>query len=112
MVARPTLRRVEVSPTAPIGDYIADFYCAELRLVIELDGHGHDQFGRQMYDIRRDGELSKLRVTVVRIANAQVRDEPLAVADRIVLAIERIRKERPSPGLRPPSPASGRGHSG
>jgi very-short-patch-repair endonuclease len=35
----------------PIGPYIADFYCAQHRLVIELDGGGH--LRRQTYDQRR-----------------------------------------------------------
>jgi very-short-patch-repair endonuclease len=91
----------------PIGGYIVDFYCPELKLAIELDGRGHSQFAQDMYDVTRDCELSRLGVTVVRISNEKVRVEPTAAAETILVAVEKL---RPSPGLRPPSPASGRGH--
>ena len=40
----------------PIGRYIADYYCHELKLVVEVDGDIHD--GRQEYDENRDAFLA------------------------------------------------------
>ena len=37
----------------PIGSYIADFYCAKARLVVELDGSGHYTLEQQQADTRR-----------------------------------------------------------
>jgi very-short-patch-repair endonuclease len=91
----------------PIGGYITDFYCADLKLAIELDGRGHTELATDMYDVTRDCELAKLGVTVIRIANEKVRVEPSAAAETILVAVEKL---APSPGLRPPSPVSGRGH--
>ena len=58
----------------PIGGYIVDFYCAEIKLAMELDGRGHvADFAREMHDVNRDIELSKLGVTVLRVMNQDVR---------------------------------------
>ena len=37
----------------PIGRYIADFYCSEKRLVIEVDGEIHDEDEQMRYDAIR-----------------------------------------------------------
>ena len=37
----------------PIGRFIVDFYCAEARLVIEVDGEIHDEPGHTEYDEER-----------------------------------------------------------
>ena len=54
----------------PLDRYIVDFYCAELMLVIEIDGVSHD--GRGRYDVARTRRLNALGVEVVRYANAEV----------------------------------------
>ncbi len=50
--------------------FIADFYCAELKLVIELDGKIHD-FQKE-YDYQRDFVLNKLGLQVLRIKNEEL----------------------------------------
>ena len=45
----------------PIGNYIADFYCPKLHLVIELDGSQHYQDKGIVYDTERTKELSKYK---------------------------------------------------
>ena len=52
-----------------IGNYIADFYCHEKRLVVELDGPVHDSDERRTMDRNRDAYLESLGMTVVRIKN-------------------------------------------
>jgi very-short-patch-repair endonuclease len=54
----------------PLKNYIADFYCSKLLLVIEVDGESH--FGNWRYDMRRTQELGKLGVKVIRYTNAEV----------------------------------------
>jgi very-short-patch-repair endonuclease len=54
----------------PIEPYIVDFYCAEARLVIELDGESHH--GRETYDEERSKYLRALGLTVFRISNDDV----------------------------------------
>ena len=57
----------------PIGNYIADFYCPKLKLVIELDGSQHYQDKGVVYDTERTKELSKYKgIKVLRIPNNQI----------------------------------------
>ncbi|MEM6841470.1 MAG: DUF559 domain-containing protein [Bacteroidota bacterium] len=59
----------------PIGNYIVDFVCRKLKLVVELDGRSH-QFTVEE-DLRRDQYLKNLSYQVVRIAESDVmRDLP------------------------------------
>ena len=55
-----------------IGNYIADFYCAKARLVIELDGGGHYAAEQARKDELRTNDLSSMKLTVVRICNLDI----------------------------------------
>ena len=50
----------------PCGPYILDFYCAQSRLAIELDGGQHYELSAQAYDARRTALLNREGITVVR----------------------------------------------
>jgi very-short-patch-repair endonuclease len=52
--------------------FIADFYCPEKKLVIELDGHIHDH--QKYYDYQRDLVLQKLGLKTLRISNGELAD--------------------------------------
>ena len=54
----------------PIGPYIVDFYCAELRLVIEIDGDSHA--AQADYDTQRTEHLKALGLRVIRYENRDV----------------------------------------
>jgi very-short-patch-repair endonuclease len=54
----------------PIGPYIADFYCAELKLVIEIDGDSHAVHAD--YDARRTAFLENRGLRVLRYANSDI----------------------------------------
>ena len=55
-----------------LGNYIADFYCAKAKLIIELDGSGH-YFPMQIKkDYLRTKELSEMNLTVIRICNLDI----------------------------------------
>jgi very-short-patch-repair endonuclease len=68
-----------------IGQFIADFYCHEARLVIELDGAVHDQQSRQDRD--RDQWMQANSITVLRFRNAEVADNTEAVLNAIAEVI-------------------------
>src|SRR5687768_14813414 len=59
----------------PIDNYIADFYCHELKLVIEIDGGIHLSKETSEYDIIRDLILNGLGIVVIRFTNHQVTNE-------------------------------------
>jgi very-short-patch-repair endonuclease len=66
-----------------IGRCIVDFYCAEAKLVIEVDGPVHNQPGYDEYDTDRRRFLQSLGLTVLRFSNAQVLRETDAIVEVI-----------------------------
>jgi very-short-patch-repair endonuclease len=82
----------------PLGGYIVDFCCHELRLVVELDGGVHSQPSRVMRDARRKASLERLGYTVLCVPNGLVLQDPDEFLTRVGQYI-------PSPGPKgPPSP--------
>ena len=55
-----------------LGKYIADFYSAEAKLVIELDGSGHYTDEGKQYDEERTKFLEEYGLKVVRIINSEI----------------------------------------
>ena len=55
-----------------IGYYIADFYCSELKLVIEIDGESHHSEAAQQYDQQRDEYMQALEIKSIRLSNKEV----------------------------------------
>jgi len=54
----------------PIDDYIVDFLCRRLFLIIEIDGSSHMTKGSQ--DLERQEYLEKLGYTVIRFSEQEV----------------------------------------
>ncbi|MBE6595774.1 MAG: DUF559 domain-containing protein [Ruminococcaceae bacterium] len=55
-----------------IGRFVVDFYCAEARLVIEVDGSGHYTDEKRKADAERDEQLAKMGISVVRYSNSDI----------------------------------------
>ena len=66
-----------------ILNFIADFYCRELNVVVEIDGTTH--FGTKDYldDCERDRQMQAIGIRVVRIIDADVRRSPSSAAQYI-----------------------------
>src|SRR6266498_1020875 len=60
-----------------IGRFIVDFYCAELKLVLELDGGIHGDAERAAYDAARATWLEAHGFRVIRLPNHQLSEEGL-----------------------------------
>lgn len=56
----------------PINFFIADFYCHELKLVIEVDGEYHEDKKQSEHDSNRTAEIERLGIKVLRFYNHQV----------------------------------------
>ncbi|GAA4410200.1 hypothetical protein GCM10011450_24960 [Advenella faeciporci] len=54
-----------------IGNYIVDFYCAELKVALEIDGESH--INKAEYDARRDAYLKSLGLTVIHVTDEDVK---------------------------------------
>ncbi len=63
---------------------MVDFYCAQARLAIELDGAAHDAEASWRQDAVRDAFISRCGVRVIRIPNHRVKADPDAVANWIL----------------------------
>ena len=68
----------------PVLNYIADFLCLELRLVIEIDGASHFSAEAQEKDAERDRQMQAIGLTVVRVKDSDVRRSPEMVAKGIM----------------------------
>ena len=73
----------------PVSWFIADFYCHELKLIIELDGGIHELEEVKAYDIKREEKLRALGLTVIRFKNEQVYTEPEVILNS-VLELRRV----------------------
>ncbi len=63
---------IRFSRQKTLGKYIADFYCAKAKLVIELDGSGHYSETGKQYDQERTAFLAGYGLTVIRIPNTEI----------------------------------------
>ena len=103
MLSRKQLGGLKFTRQKPLDQFIADFYCAELRLVIEVDGDSHA--GREHYDILRSDLLNKkYGIECIRYSHSEILDNASGVFDDLVMKIEAKKKQTPSD-----SPLSGGG---
>jgi very-short-patch-repair endonuclease len=70
----------------PIDSFIADFYCPQHRLIVELDGEIHDQ--QAEYDEARTEQLNHLGCRVIRFRNQEVMTNLESVLQQITHTIE------------------------
>ena len=67
-----------------IENYIVDFYIAEKKIVIEVDGIQHLFTENKIADAERDSALSKWGITVLRYSNESIRNNFVAIASDIL----------------------------
>ncbi len=67
----------------PILNYIADFYCHELRVVVEVDGSSHHDLQQILEDRERDRQMEALGLRIVRISDYEVKRNPTEAAQFI-----------------------------
>lgn len=70
----------------PLGPYIADFFCASIKLIVELDGDSH--VGQESADALRESELRAMGYRVLRFWNPDVYDDLEMVLDTIWFACD------------------------
>jgi very-short-patch-repair endonuclease len=98
----------------PAGQYLLDFYCAALRLAIEVDGFAHASSAASRRDKRRSEWLRSQQIATKRIPARMIFEDIEAVVTRIVeicrLREKRISQMRPVPLHHPadgPPPQNG-----
>jgi very-short-patch-repair endonuclease len=68
----------------PVHKFIADFYCHEAKLIIEIDGGVHENPANQEYDKNRTDEFKLIGITVIRFTNEEVNNNLYEVINVIV----------------------------
>ena len=71
-----------------IENYIVDFYIAEKKIVIELDGIQHTSPEHKEADKERDKFLASWKITVLRYSNENIRKNFRAVVEDIMKKLE------------------------
>ena len=71
------LRRAQLGYTfnrqKPLGNYIADFYCKKLGLVIEIDGSSHKTDAVRRNDVKKQEHLAMLGLEILRFTESEMR---------------------------------------
>ena len=84
---RPRFRRQH-----PFGSIILDFYCAEARLAVEVDGSTHWDEEARAKDAARDADLTWRGFTVLRFTNTDVSEKLDGVVIEILAALGAVTK--------------------
>lgn len=72
----------------PIDSFIVDFYCPELKLVIEIDGEPHFTEEGRVHDAERTKILNSYRLEVLRFTNSEVLNNFENIKNIIINLIE------------------------
>jgi very-short-patch-repair endonuclease/DNA modification methylase len=68
----------------PVGPYIADFYCAERSLVVEIDGDSHFSENGKRHDETRTAYITNTGLGIIRFTNVDIRNNLNGVVERIL----------------------------
>ena len=85
---------VRIRRQHPIWKYIADYYCHELKFVIEIDGGIHLLKENKEYDIGREITLNEFGIEIIRFTNEQVINETDRVIKVIADKITELKKNK------------------
>ena len=79
---------VRFSRQKVLGKYIVDFYSAEAKLIIELDGSGHYTEEGMNYDSERTAFLEQYGLKVIRIPNIEINQNFEGVCEYIDITVK------------------------
>jgi len=73
----------------PLNRYIVDFYCKELKLVIEIDGSSHNHHEAYLSDEKRQSSLEGMDLKFLRFHDIDVKRN----MDNVIRSIEAFIKD-------------------
>jgi len=77
-----------------IGNYIADFYCPEFKIVVELDGGQHFEGERIEYDKKREEYMLLKGVKTLRFTNFDILHNLDGIIEHLKNIIEEIKNKK------------------
>lgn len=84
--------KVEFHRQAPMLEFIVDFYCHELKLVIEIDGSSHQYDESFKDDMMRQQLIENYGVTFIRFLDSDVKNNLENVLKEICVKIDELMK--------------------
>ena len=78
----------------PMLDYIVDFYCHELQLVIEVDGDSHFHENQYEYDLTRQRSIEEYGVVFLRFDDKDIKQRMGWVLAELIHCVTLLRPER------------------
>ena len=81
----------------PLGEFIADFYCASRQLAIEIDGDSHFEPRAAVQDRYRTAMLRSDGIQVLRFTNSEVMKNFSSVCEQILRVLQDTPKKSPRP---------------
>jgi very-short-patch-repair endonuclease len=79
----------------PVLQYIADFLCKELMLIIELDGITHDDEISKTRDLQREDQLTRIGFKIVRFTDQEVLNNMNGVITKLENTVKEIEISTP-----------------
>ncbi len=77
----------------PIDTFVADFFCYQAMLVVEIDGQVHNEESQAERDIERAQILNRHKIRVIRFTNNQIENH----IDYVLNEIKNILQEQCNP---------------
>jgi very-short-patch-repair endonuclease len=78
----------------PINYFIVDFFCADLKLIIEIDGSSHLNKGE--YDFYREEKLKSLGYEIIRFTEGEVMQNLSSVHEKLAFVIYCLEERKKS----------------
>ncbi|MBI5874618.1 MAG: DUF559 domain-containing protein [Deltaproteobacteria bacterium] len=79
----------------PVLNYVADFMCMDLKLVIELDGVTHERKETVAKDLNKGKDLTAVGFKVLRFTDEEVLRQIEGVREKILLFVREIEQSTP-----------------
>ena len=73
-----------------IGNYIADFYCSNAKLIVEIDGLQHYSAASAKYEEERTDYLNSLGIAVIRFKNSEINNDFRNVCNKIDYEVKKL----------------------
>lgn len=84
----------------PLGEFIADFYCPQARLVIEVDGMSHLNDEVEKRDREKEKFMQKRNIRIIRLTNDEVLNDIGNVLKKILCVVGKVDQHTPCPSLK------------
>lgn len=95
IVRENTIQGLKFRRQHAISNYIADFYCHKIKLVIEIDGSSHCREEAKAYDENRTNVMNSFGIEVLRFTNDEIKNDISNVVNKIETKCDELQAQTP-----------------